>query len=646
MAILLETAEAAGRLYGGEQGGWRNSTLVGIPVRVKSREIAPKSHLAAIKRAGRPADQMEGKQPPELCMDSADLFEPEAAEDGRSAPDLATLLVELARVVKGRAFYQPGDPKLASLFQRGFRAWQGDLQRHGALELEIGPKGFWSSRSRSAIARSELGGLAAEFSARGLHRVRFEMDIDAEALAAFVELLAIDRAVIEASGGFERALYARVPAGIVVNGAPPKLEAKEPEAAEAVPVESGAEATTLDLVEELEIPPLEADLELACAPDLASDRGRAAGPDEPPTELQRSRTEELDEAPLEHAISDTRSAELVDLLREMDDCDEQLKYADIARRVVAIAEQLSAQGRLDDSYRVILELARHAGDDLKRSASQAELAAEYLSSLATGIRLEDLIDRACAPGVEASVRATQVLLQLGEEVVPTLLELAEREPDRDRRGQMHGILIVMGEKALPSLLEAMESSEPGRVRSAIRIAGESQNPGAVPRLAEILVGEEAVLREESGKALVRIGDPSALDALISALNSEIAGVPALATYCLAASASRRAVDPLLHAMREAMRSRQAGFAREAIRALGRLGRPEATEALAELLLCKSIFKRRRWRELKVAAASALGRIPGDDAVGALAQASGSRDSQLRRAAQTALDRRAKALTGG
>jgi hypothetical protein len=99
-------------------------------------------------------------------------------------------------------------------------------------------------------------------------------------------------------------------------------------------------------------------------------------------------------------------------------------------------------------------------------------------------------------------------------------------------------------------------------------------------------------------------------------------------------------------MREAIQSHQPELAREAIGALGRLARPEATGALAELLLSRSLLRRRRLRELRIAAASALGRIPGDDAVGALAQAARSRDGQLRRAAQTALDRRAQALSGG
>jgi HEAT repeat protein len=366
---------------------------------------------------------------------------------------------------------------------------------------------------------------------------------------------------------------------------------------------------------------------------------------EPATIAPARRNERREQPPLERSSCDARDAELADLLRELDDCEDPAKYSEIAGRVVGIAERLSEEGSLDDGYRVVLELARQAGDDSKRPADQVDLAAEHLSSLTKGALLEDVIDRACAPGALASVRAIQVLLQLGEEVVPALLEAAEREPASGRREQLHRILIAVGEKTLPTLLEAMEDGDPGRARGAIRIAGESQNPGAVPRLAEILMGEDEALREEAGKALVRIGESSALEVLISALNSDVEGLPALAAHCLASSASPRAVDPLLQAMDEAIQARQIECACEAIHALGRLARPEASEALASLLLRKGLLKRRRLRELKVAAASALGRIPGDEAVGALAQAARSRDGQLRRAAQTALDRRAQALTG-
>jgi HEAT repeat protein len=417
-----------------------------------------------------------------------------------------------------------------------------------------------------------------------------------------------------------------------------------------VPAETPVEASHPAPAEARHPAPAEAPIEAsqpapAEVPVEANRRARAGKRRESAPAPEPGPSRESEEPSPEVEPSDARGAELEHLLRELEDCEDGARYAKVAHRLVLVAVQLAEDERLDDSYRVVLELARHASDEAKRPAGQVELAVEYLSSLAKGDRLLDLIDRACAPGAEESVRATQVLLQLGEEVASPLLEAAEREPDPGRRGRLHGILIAMGEKTLPTLLEAMKDSEPERAQRAIRIAGESQNPGAVPRLAEILVGERAVLREEAGRALVLIGNASALEALMSVLDSEIEGLPALAAYCLAASASPYAVGPLLRAMREAIDSGEIEAAREAIRALGRLARPEASGALAELLLSKSLRRRRRLRELKVAAATALGRIPGDEAVGALAQAARSRDGQLRRAAQTALDRRAEAFAG-
>ena len=78
--------------------------------------------------------------------------------------------------------------------------------------------------------------------------------------------------------------------------------------------------------------------------------------------------------------------------------------------------------------------------------------------------------------------------------------------------------------------------------------------------------------------------------------------------------------------------------------LGRLGRPEAGAVLVGLLERRVRLGGGWLREVKAAAVAALGGIPGDDAVAALAQVAQTRDTQLRHAAQTALDRRAHART--
>lgn len=753
-------------------------------------------------------------------MDSADLFDPGTEAQARSGSELTALLVELARVVKARGFYAPGHPKLATLFERGLMTWRGDLERHGDLEFEVVGAGFRSAGVREVVGHAQLAGLHQALSERGVRHVRVEAWIDAEAFAGLVEALCLDPGALAAQGGALRALYTRVPMGIVLNETPaealaaeaaapaPADEAEamaldddeamaldaseieaaalaledptgptepldawdtptdpvphddaapdvgaffddeeeaaegggpdtslfgppagrdgfgeedetpafaadddEPEAfspgatfdlggedapaadrAPAVPAGAGgADEGDFSFVDDADAPaadaaPPEEDLDARGdlfgpaaaeerrgeAPAEARAAEPAAGPegfeaeftfaDEAPaaaadeaeeielTDLpeeapadRRPSWGELEEGPLERGVVDLRSAEVVDLLRELHDCEETTQYLELARRACQHAERAAEGGRLEDAYRVMLVLSLHASQHGKRPDRQTELAQEFLVSIARGERLEHLIDRACAPGPESSVRATQILLQLGEEVVPALLGAAVLEKDPDRRGQMHGVLIAMGEKTLPELLRAMDADDPELVRTAVRLAGETQNPGAIAKLADLLKSSpDREAREEAAKALVRIGTPRAVEILVGCLDDPRMGD--VAVYCLGACGSARPVEPLVAAMHAAIDAGRLDRAREIIRALGRLGRAEAVPALAELLLRKSVLGRRKLREVKLASATALAGLPGDEAVGALAQAAQSRDPQLRRVAQTALDRRARSLS--
>lgn len=339
--------------------------------------------------------------------------------------------------------------------------------------------------------------------------------------------------------------------------------------------------------------------------------------------------------------NDGRASELARSIRELGDCDDDFQYHDLARRTEILATALSDEGHTEAGYRTMVLFARHAGADGKRTPLQRDAAIDHLQRLARGGRLAELVDRACASDTESSLEATQVLLRLGGNVVPMLLRAVEREADPNRRGQLHGILIAMGEAALPELMRAFESGEIHAQRAAARLAGELQNPKAVPPLAVLLEGTEPPLRQEAAKALLRIGDPRALDVLVRALESPVADVPNLAAFCLGASGSGRAAEALRGALRRAVGRRRYEFATELVRALGRLGRIEAAADLAALLGHRGLRYRAQWRDLKLAAATALGRVPGDEATEALLAASRVRDSGIRRIAQAALDRRGR-----
>ena len=650
----------------------------------------------------------------------------------RTAPEATALLVELGRALRGRSFYAPGSPALQAVLARAIRLWVSDLGSRGELEVEVTDTGLRIPELAHLVPKLHLGGLAERLAARGVDSLCFSASLDGDALAALVELLAAEPTPAEQADGFARALYAAVPAGLIVNGddpatlpaAPPPPEAEPAEPEPIAEIEPGPEipperfdaenrdvsgfdfapgelrgdhaapAEQRDDREEptedepgLDYSLSDAELELETDDELPLEEASPAPPAParptlaPPPEAVRDEPVELEElapaaddvgaetsdsawAPREDTDTDVlrdlpredtdatpaldpdgdgRWDQLCALLADLDRSEDDFRYNDLARRAEMLAASLSDEGRREAGIRAIRLFVQHAGDGAKRTPRQREVAAEQLERLATGSRLDDLIELSCGEDAAAALDASQLLLAAGAPVVAPLLRKALRERKPERRAQLQATLIALGEVLVPELARALEAEGVAELRAAVRLAGETQNPEFVDRLEDLLMHPEPSLRQEVAKALARIGDARSTEALARALASPLEGVPASAAYCLGTSGSGRAVEALLAALLAALDAGDFGFAGEVIRALGRLGRPEATADLAAVLLHRGMRKRRQYRELKLAAASALGRIPGDAAAGALAQAAHARDTQLRRAAQTALDRRNRQL---
>ena len=136
----------------------------------------------------------------------------------RTAPELATLLLELGRLIRARRFYPAGDARLAAVYERSLRAWRADLERRGPLDLELSADGFRESGGRGVLSHPGLVELQRDLAERGLTRLCFDADLDGEAFAAFAEVLATETDKIATRGGFAAAFYAHSPAGILING--------------------------------------------------------------------------------------------------------------------------------------------------------------------------------------------------------------------------------------------------------------------------------------------------------------------------------------------------------------------------------------------------------------------------------------------
>src|SRR5262249_3544959 len=175
-------------------------------------------------------------------------------------------------------------------------------------------------------------------------------------------------------------------------------------------------------------------------------------------------------------------------------------------------------------------------------------------------------------------------------------------------------LIPLVDRALPALLDRLKPGEATpRLRAAVRIAGELQHPAAVEPLVRLLEAEDRGVREEAVRALVRVGREAGVGALAKAARSEAEGLAAVALHGLGSSGDARAVPPLAAALEAAIAARDVPRGKEVIRALARLGRPEAARGLASLLERRVRLGGGWLRELKAAAVAAPGAPPGGQA---------------------------------
>ena len=536
----------------------------------------------------------------------------------RTGADLASLLVELGRLWKAAAFYGAKDPITRSLAERACRAWRSDLARAGPLELEVTDAGFRLSDLPGRFGLDQLGGVASQLAAIGVQRVRFTEVLSAESLTAFVSFL----------GDLDADERPPSQLGIEVDGelclildSPGDSESRAPETQRETRM--GAQSLGGALLQ----------------PKTAA-RMPASSLSDP--ELANPEKLEPDENPLVAPAGDPDSARLLASLQELDRCTADDLYIQLAGRVAESARALCDDGRPGDANRALLVLADHSVGEGGRSAVQARVARATLQGLSTGERLAELIDRACGSDTRMSVRAAQVLLSIGEQAVPALLERLGDEQDGQRAGQLTGLLIALGEATVPVLTAAIGSGTGRRACLAIQIAGDLQCPGLVQPLRDLLCAKDGSLQREAARALVEMGNSAALRALLEALESKHDRSAEVAAFSLGTLGAPRSLQALVRRLERASEDRRWGLAREVLLAIAQF--QEGNRATARALLAWVQRGGPPWRrpdlELKLEAVTTLGQLSGPHTTEALREIAGLRlSSRLCERAKRILDRR-------
>jgi len=214
------------------------------------------------------------------------------------------------------------------------------------------------------------------------------------------------------------------------------------------------------------------------------------------------------------------------------------------------------------------------------------------------------MERACDADADTSLHATGILRELGAHCAPRVLDRLENEMDSERRGRLTGVLLAMGEEVSPALAKR---SPPARSGASAWRCDSPVNPEPPPRpnLREAMLDGPDEAAREATQALLRIGDVSSLEVLAEGLTSPRASIAGFAAHALGTSGRVLAVAPLSEALGRVLAAHDLALAREFVRALGRLGRAEAARPIAAILALGGFFQRRKLRDLKLAAITAL-----------------------------------------
>ena len=532
----------------------------------------------------------------------------------RNLADFSSILLELARAQRGFQFYGETDKRRKPLADRAHRALGSELARAGTIAFELHPNGFQLQGVEGSIEPAgALLGLRDAFRNHGLKHLEIDPSLSTTALIGFLDLLGRGSGHYPSPDHLARTLAARDSQGIRING-----------------IDTSAQSMTPKLTT---TPP-------RAAASLASTR--QSSPNSSEVEGQDADEKlSLDRSPLEAPSGDDRGERLRARLIDLDATIEDRQYCSRVTDIVYWAEDLWNEELHDECYRAMLVLADHAVGHGGRTGVQARAAFASFASLASGDRLANLIDRATESTAESGVRAAQLLLQLGELAVPTILDRLSDEADPDRAAPLRGLILTQGEIALPYIIAAIQGQNEGRARLGIRLAGELQNPEALPALIKTLEVRDLSRRIETIRALSFLPGPESKQALTNALASDLEEIAAAAGEAIASTDGSEAVPALLDVLEASIQTTKTKLARTLIEVLGQLGDERAVPRLCAILERRPVLRRAHWHAIQLSTIDALAVLPTKEARRSIERAALHAPGSVRDRARLVLESPAK-----
>ena len=295
-----------------------------------------------------------------------------------------------------------------------------------------------------------------------------------------------------------------------------------------------------------------------------------------------------------------------------------------------LGRQVETLSRAGSWEKVLAIMVQVVADEQGQDAAGRRLFGITLKRMGTSSVLREIARLAVLPKYEQD--GLTVLRRFGGDGTDVMLDLLIGAEDIGIRRAAFNAVKTLG-KGTDKLLALFNHKGWFVVRQAAELVGEMQLESAVSSLAGALSHSDERVRKAVALALAKIGTPSTVDPVRRALRDADPGVRQQVAIGIGGRQASALAMIVVVAMEE---EKDPEVERELTLALGRIGSPDAVQALIKLALPAGMLFNRKPNAKRVASVEGLRLAGTPAAVGALQGLAGDGDKSVRAAAQDAL----------
>lgn len=356
----------------------------------------------------------------------------------------------------------------------------------------------------------------------------------------------------------------------------------------------------------------------------------APPPAPPPAPLALTMDQALEAGPVPAAKPAAAKGTLEEVVRQIGENPNVPNLGDLLARAGAMIEEALRRDRHEQALSAL-----HSLIDIEGRIPEGSERRQFGIALRRTVTREVLQAAARLVPLPAHTPTAVVVLQrAGADGIEVLLDLLIAAPTAvERRIYFDALRNSDMREGAKLLVHHLSHHEWFVVRNVAELVGELGVEEALPQLTKLLGHHDVRVRKAAALAVAKIGTPKSLDALRRALRDESVEVRTQAAVGIGGRKSSALAMPLVVTLGE---EKDPAMQRELVLALGRIGTPDAVQALIKVAEPGGSLFNRKPSALRVAAVEALALVATPAARGMIQGLANDGDRDVRDAAQRAL----------